>query len=285
MQPTSVQVAPRLDWHDDGAMTDHVLLEQRPDGVAIVTFNRPDSHNSMSAELMEAFEATIAALSRDAAVRVVVLTGSGRSFCSGADFDALAKLSEATGMSGAMAAQAAVRRVYGAFMCVRQLDVPVIGAINGHAVGGGFGLALLCDIRIMASRAKVGANFARLGIHSGMGIGQLLVDLIGYEAAAEMLFTGELVRGSEAHALGMCRKVVAADEVLPEALGIAERIAAAAPIAVRHMKITLRERRLRGLDAMLQLEAYAQAQLMQTNDAREGIAAMLAKRDPSFEGG
>jgi len=162
--------------------------------------------------------------------------------------------------------------------------VPVIAALDGHAVGGGFGLALCCDLRIGARGARYGANFARLGLHPGLAISYLLPRLIGVARAAERLFTGRLVDGDTAERLGILSAAVDADQVVPRARALAEEIAACAPAAVRETKRSL----YRGLGwdvrAAAYAESFAQAESLATADAAEGIAALLAKREPRFTG-
>ena len=174
--------------------------------------------------------------------------------------------------------------MYESFLTLLDLAVPVIGALNGHAVGGGFGLALVCDLRIGARDAKYGANFVRLGLAPGMAISYLLPRLVGLARANELLFTGRLVDGAEAERLGILNRAVPAETVLDEALALARTIAGNAPLAVRATKRAIQ----RGLDLQVRdaarLEAYAQAESIATSDAREGIAALLAKRPPRFTG-
>ena len=119
--------------------------------------------------------------------------------------------------------------------------MPVIGALNGHAVGGGFGLSLVCDLRIANRESKYGAPFARLGLSAGMGISYILPRLVGPAKAAELLLTGRLVLGDEAEAMGLVNRAVGPDQVLPVAMEMAEAVAANAPLAVRFMKKSLYE--------------------------------------------
>ena len=177
--------------------------------------------------------------------------------------------------------------MYEPFLSLCDLDVPVVGALNGHAVGGGFGLALVCDIRIGAETAKYGANFTRLGLAPGMAISFLLPRIVGYPRSHELLLTGRLVGGNEAAALGILNRAVPSDEVFSSAMEIARAIAANAPIAVRETKAALR----RGLGVTAQAireaaraEAAVQAHSVDTDDCREGIAAWLEKRAPGFRG-
>ena len=263
--------------------TDHVLMEKN-DHVVTITLNRPEQRNAMSVGMLEAFRDGVSGLAEDKDVRAVIVTGAGRGFCSGADFQALGTWIGQSELGGPLAVHDAIGLLYEAFMVLDKMAVPTIAAINGSAVGGGLGLALLCDIRIIAEDAKIGGNFARLGIHPGMAISQLLPAAVGYEAAAELLFTGRLIKGREAVDMGLARRALPADEVLPAARILAGEIAEAAPLAVRWIKRTLRNVTGRNLDGTLQAESMAQTLLMQSKDAQEGIQASMARRPPKFEG-
>jgi len=260
-----------------------VVLSQ--DGhVATLTLNQPDKLNPMSPELIEDLPGVIAAIHANESVRAVVITGAGRAFSAGADFRTLSGLIEETGLEGIAGIHAGISQLYAAFLPIAEIEVPVIAAINGHAVGGGLGIALLADIRIVAEEAKIGANFARLGIHPGLGISHRLIRAVGHQAASELLFTGRLMRGREAAEMGLCLKALPAEEVLPAALVLAREIAGSAPLAVRAIKKTLRTAGEEDLHSVLQTEAMAQAILSQTADAAEGIQAQMARRTPEFEG-
>lgn len=251
--------------------------------IGILRLNRPDQRNSMTAELLDAFAAKVAIAKRDAAARCIVLTGSGSCFSSGADLRAQIQRKAGDGEAMRMPHEASFA-MYTSFLSLLDLEVPVVGALNGHTVGGGFGLSLLCDIRIGNEASKYGANFARLGLHSGLGISYLLPRLVGASRAAELLFTGKLVSGAEAATMGLLSRAVAADEVMPAALALADDIAAAAPIAVRMMKASLRQNLGWDVRSAAWSEAYAQSATVATADFQEGMAALLGKREPTFEG-
>lgn len=246
--------------------------------VGVLTLNRPDNRNSMTPELLDAFAAA-SEKARAAALRCLVVTGTGACFSSGADFKSVIQRAD-----DARAGNERSYAMYEPFLSLLDLAVPVIGALNGHAVGGGFGLALVCDLRIGARDAKYGANFVKLGLAPGMAISYLLPRLIGVARASELLLTGRLVDGAEAERLGILNRAVAAADVLPEAMALARTIADNAPLAVRATKRAIQ----RGLDLQVRdaarLEAYAQAETVGTADAAEGIAALLAKRAPKFSG-
>lgn len=262
-------------------MSDDPVLYESADHVAIVTFNRPNNRNSMTAEVLDTFGAAIARARADGDLRCVVITGKGSCFSAGADFKA-----ELQRGAGARRLEAHERSyaMYEPFLSVLDVEVPTIAALNGHAIGGGFGLALACDLRIAAREARYGATFAKLGLHSGLGISYLLPRLVGPVRAAELLFTGRVFNGREAEAMGLMSRVVDGADVLPAALAMAKTIAEGAPIAVRMMKKTF----YRGLGWDVRgaafEEAYAQAVTLATSDAAEGIAALMEKRAPKFRG-
>lgn len=249
--------------------------------VGVITLNRPDNRNSMTPELLDAFAAASRAARSDANARCVVVTGTGTCFSAGADFHATLQ------RDGAGSAQDRSYAMYEPFLSLCDLEVPVIGALNGHAVGGGFGLALVCDIRIGAETAKYGANFTRLGLAPGMAISYLLPRLIGHARAHELLLTGRLVDGREAAALAILNRATAGDQVVAHAMAMAQAIAANAPIAVRASKAAIRRGSGITADAIrdaARAEAAAQAQTVASDDCREGIAAWLEKREPVFRG-
>lgn len=260
-------------------MSDDAVLFEATSGIGVITLNRPDNRNSMTPELLDAFEDACRGAATDNTIRCLVITGRGRCFCAGADFKATLQRETA---GRPLRNHERSYAMYAPFLAVVDIPVPVIGALNGHTVGGGFGLSLLCDVRLARRDAKYGANFARLGLHSGLGISYLLPRIIGASRAAEMLFTGELIDGAEAQAIGLVSRALPEDEVLPAAMTMATRIAANAPWAVREMKRSLYD----GLgwhvrDAAAR-EAYAQAASLQMADAKEGMDALLAKREPVF---
>ncbi len=253
----------------------------RPTDSAIgtLTLQRPDNRNSMTPELLDAFVTASRAAREDAGARCLIITGTGTSFSAGADFKSTLQRE-----GDSRAPNEKSYAMYEPFLSLLDIPVPIIGALNGHAVGGGFGLALVCDLRIGALEAKYGANFVRLGLAPGMAISYLLPRLIGLARANELLLTGRLVEGREAEALGILNRAVPAADVLATAQELARQIAEAAPLAVRATKAAIR----RGLELHVReaahAEAYAQAETLVTDDAREGISALLAKRTPQFTG-
>jgi enoyl-CoA hydratase/carnithine racemase len=265
-------------------MTQPAVHYRCEDSIGVITLDRPDNRNSMTPELLSAFADAADAAIADPTARVVVITGTGRCFSAGADFRSQI---QADGEAGGRVPQAHERSfaMYRPFLRVLDIEVPVIGALNGHAIGGGFGLSLVCDLRVAESQSLYGANFAKLGLHSGMAISYLLPRLIGPSRAAELLFTGRRISGVEARDIGLVNHAVeGGDAVLARAMELARDIASSAPVAVRMMKRTFYaglgwDVRRGAMD-----EAFAQAVTVDTEDAREGMKALLEKRPPEFRG-
>jgi enoyl-CoA hydratase/carnithine racemase len=261
-------------------MSDAVLYH-REDTTGVITLNRPDNRNSMTPELLDAFAHASRQAMSDQQIRCVVITGNGRCFSAGADFKS--QLQREDDARPLMPAERSFA-MYEPFLSVLDIEVPVIGALNGHAVGGGFGLAMICDIRIANRGSKYGANFTRLGLSSGMAISYLLPRLVGVSKAAELLFTGRLFRGSEAEQMGLVSSAVDDEEVLARAMELATEIGKSAPVAIRFTKQLLYQ----GLDwnprAHAHAESFAQATTVATEDCAEGVKALLEKRDPVFHG-
>jgi len=249
-------------------------------GIGVLRLNRPDGRNSMTVELLDAFTARLVEVRQDKNLRCLVLTGSGACFSAGADLKAQV---QRTSDSFTFPHEASFA-MYTSFLGLLDIEVPVVGALNGHAVGGGFGLALLCDVRVGSVSARYGANFTRLGLHPGMAITYTLPRLIGLPRASELLYTGRLVTGDEAERLGILSRAVPSEDVLAAAYEIATAIAASAPLAVRQTKHTLMVDLAHAIREAARREAFAQAATVNTEDFKEGLAALFDKRDPSFKG-
>ena len=249
----------------------------REGAVGVIRLQRPDNRNSMTPELLGAFASASAAARADQDARAVVVVGEGRCFSAGADF-------KATLQTGEGLPHARSYAMYQPFLSLLDLEVPVIGALNGHAVGGGFGLALVCDLRFAAEDAKLGANFARLGLHSGMAIAYRLPWRIGLPRPYELLRGGRRGTGREAAAMGLVNAACPAGEVEARAMAMARAIAANAPLAVRSIKRAVREGLSWDPQTAARHEAALQAESLGTRDAQEGMAALLEKREPTFRG-
>jgi len=258
-----------------------VLYEVR-DHVATLTLNRPDNRNSMTPDLLAALADAVAELRADTQVRCVVVTGRGKSFCAGADFKQTPAPS--SGEDVYQAPQERSYAMYAPFLSLLEIEVPVIAAMQGHAIGGGLGLAVVCDLRVANRESRYGANFVRLGLHPGMSTTYLLPRLMGVPRAVEFLLTGRIVSGREAAEAGLVHYAEEPEEVLPRARALAAEVASAAPLAVRWTKRSIYQ----GLDwdppRAARQEALVQSRSMETQDFREGVAALLGRRDPKFQG-
>jgi len=247
-------------------------------GVATLTLNDPERRNAMTDAMGAALQAAVRTLSEATELRVVVVTGTPPAFSAGGDLE---KLTETARRARDEGIDPAMRSFYEQFLSVRELEVPTIAAVNGHAVGAGLCVALACDLMVVAAEARVGLNFAKLGLHPGMGGSWLLPARIGQQQASRLLFTGELIAGSEAASLGMALEALPADEVLPRALDLAADIASAAPSVLRQLVATLRHAE-DTLDERLDREAAAQAVNFGGDELTEGLAAAREKRTPRF---
>jgi enoyl-CoA hydratase/carnithine racemase len=262
-------------------MSDQPLrIDRRDNGVVVLTLARPDRRNAMTGELTSAFADAIALLKPDRTARCVVVTGEGSAFCAGGD---LSWIGESPDMS-VDAIRDRMLPFYRTWLSIRDLEVPSIAAVNGHAIGAGLCLALACDLRYAARGAKLSAPFTQLGMHAGMAATWLLPEVVGIAAARELLFTGRAVGGDEALRLGLLNGVYEAEALLDSVLDLADRIAGAAPIATRLTKAGLRAGGHASMEAALQYEALAQPVTFATDDLREGLSATREKRRPKFEG-
>jgi len=256
-----------------------VLLE-KVGRVAKVTLNVPEKMNAMTSEIASEFGKVVAHLVEDPSeYGAVVVTGAGRAFSAGGDLDWLRRRCRDTPSRNSKI----MHDFYNKFLCVRQIPLPVIAAINGPAIGAGLCFAMACDVRIVAASAKLGFTFVGLGLHPGMGATHLVASVAGYEVAHRLLLSGDLVSGAEARELRLCTEVAPDGPAAQErAMRLAERMAAQAPVAVRATVRSLRQKQDLGLESALWREADAQSYGYSTADCREGIEAVAEKRAPKF---
>jgi enoyl-CoA hydratase/carnithine racemase len=261
------------------------LLVERADQLETWTLNLPESRNPITGDAMiDALVAAVQRVDRDPAVRAVILTGSGSVFSTGGNIKDMA---DRTGMFGGSAHglrasyRDRIQRVPRAFYAC---EVPLIAAVNGPALGAGFDLAMMCDVRLATPSAFFAESFVKLGVIPGDGGTWFLPRVVGAARAAEMVLTGDRVDAETALAWGLVSKVVPADELLSEARALAERIAVNPPQAVRMAKKLLRESQQQTLDATLELAAAMQVITHQTDDHAEAVAAFLERRTPQFTG-
>jgi len=259
-------------------MTFDNLLIERDGAVAVVTVNRPKVLNALNTQTLDELRRAMLELKHDESVRAVIVTGSGeKSFIAGADINELAVQTPTSGREHAVTGQQVLN-------LIEQLGKPVVAAINGYALGGGCELAMACTIRIAADTAKLGQPEINLGIIPGYAGTQRLARIAGKGRALELLLSGDQVTAQEAHRLGLVNRVVPAAELMAEARKLAASLASKAPVAIRYILEAVNQ----GLEMPLAQAQVFEATLFglvaSTADMREGTAAFLEKRKPSFQG-
>ena len=274
------------------------VVAERHGAVLVCRLNRPTARNGLTGALLTEYLSVLADARADDSVRVVVTTGEGDAFSAGAEMSDFSGQTAQLGLNallherlGLTSTLSAADRAFDRLgigretLAVKNYDKPLIAAVNGAAAGGGFALAMLHDIRLASERATFTSAFVRIGLVAEMGLSYTLPRAIGLEAAMDVMLTGRSVSAGEARDLGLVRKVVPHERLIPEAMAYAEQIAAQPPIAVQFAKRAL----VRSLDsallAQLELEWSYQVAAFDTDDAREGITAFRERRAPRFSGG
>lgn len=257
-------------------------VERPAEGVVLLTLDLPDRRNAMTEELTAAWGSTIAELSADRGLRAVVVTGAGSAFCAGGDLSWLGA-GDDDGTQVPIRLRDRMLPFYRTWLSIRELEVPTIAALNGAAIGAGLCLALGCDLRYATPEAKLGMPFTSLGMHPGMAATYLLPEAVGLPRAREMLFTGRVLRGSEAVGIGLVNQLFPAESLVEEALSIAGRIASTAPIATRLTKRAMQHGPRSFVEA-LEWEALAQPVTLASDDLREGLRAQAERRPAEFRG-
>ena len=284
-----------------------VLFEQRDDGVAVITLNRPDSLNAMGGDLMLLLAKYLGQCARDADIRAVVLTGAGRAFCAGGDVKGMAGRSTSNGetSTATRAAQSEGGSVARPGSIISALDdgvaglresqmqtsyvlhtmpKPTIGMINGYAVGAGLSLALACDLRIASDKAKFGTAFRNVGLSGDYGGSYYMTNLVGTARARELYFTARIVEADEALQLGIVNRVVPHDDLAKETLAFAAELAAGPTRTYARMKENLNLATHVDLKTLIDHEALNMRLSGMSNDSREAVRAFVEKRDPKFVG-
>jgi enoyl-CoA hydratase len=255
-----------------------VLLRDRRGPALVLTFNRPEKLNSLSTEMLRALDTALDDAEADAGVRAVVLTGAGpRAFVAGADIDEYSRLDH----DGFAAYQERSRRL---FTRIDGFGTPIVGAVHGYALGGGFEIALCCDVLVASDRARFGLPEGLLGLCPGGGGTQRLTRALGPFVANDLLLSARRLSAEEALHLGLVSEMAEPEALLDVALAKATAMAACAPLAAREMATLVRAAGDVDLERGLDLEQSALARLRATADADEGIAAFVEKRPPRFRG-
>lgn len=252
-------------------------------GVSVITLNRPESLNALTLAVAGEFKAALAEAVTQGA-RAIVLTGAGRAFCAGGDLREMQKIASQNGRVEAFFDEP-LRELNDCIMLIRRTPLPIIAAVNGAASGGGCNLALACDVVIAGESARFNQAFVKIGLVPDCGGTFILPRLVGWRRATQLMMTGEVVTAPQALAMGMINAVVADDQLIAQAMAMAEALAAAPTAAIGRIKELLEASANNDYGEQLELEREAQLKSGLTKDFKEGVAAFIEKRPPKFVGG
>lgn len=257
----------------------HVLC--RIEGyIAVITLNRPEVKNAFSPEMIDLWRQFLEEARTDDGVRVIIVTGSGDTFCSGGD---IRDMAEGKLMSWEMK-RFLWEGVHRIVLTMEELDKPVIAAVNGAAMGAGLDMALMCDLRVCSDRAKLAESYILMGLVPGDGGAYFLPRLVGISKAMELLLTGDVIGPKEALQMGLVNHVVSHERLMEETMVLAQKIASKPPLAIRMMKRAVYQGQASPLKSHLDYISSQIALLSETEDHREAARAFLEKRKPVFMG-
>lgn len=245
--------------------------------VAIVEIQRPP-HNFFDFALIGSLASCFEDLGKDVACRAIVLCAQGKSFCAGADFSGGPAGNDGSG------SDTGAGHLYQEAVRLFRTPKPVVGAIQGAAIGGGLGLAMMPDFRVACPEARFAANFTRLGFHPGFGLTTVLPEVIGRQKAAMMFYTSRRIKGEEAYEMGLCDVLVSQEELRDTAIALAAEIAENSPLGVVETRATVRAGLADRVKAATDHELEVQTRLRATEDFAEGVAAVGERRVPNFKG-
>ncbi len=263
-----------------------IILEKK-ENIAIMTLNRPERLNAISPRMTQELLSALDDVDEDDEIRVLVITGAGRGFCSGADVGGMAGGTErGTGtVRGADEIRLGLARSGGRVIPkLQKMQKPTIAMVNGAAVGAGFDLALACDLRVGSENARFMNAFIRIGLFPGWGGTWLYPRVMGLGKALEYLFTGDFIEAKEAEKLGVLNRLVPADELEKETMTLARKIANGPPIAMRLTKLQVYKGLGMDLETALQMAAACETITLTSEDHREGVTAFREKRQATFQG-
>jgi len=257
------------------------IIYKKEQGVATIILNRPRALNALNAEMIDELLHAVELAGEDPEVKVLLLTGAGRAFCFGADISEFRQAQEQSPQDSAWNLLLKSQKI---IRLLSSMPKPTIAALNGFATGLGLDLALACDLRIAAERAKLGEAFVSMGLLPDGGGTFFLPRLVGLAKAAEMIFTGEAIEASEAERTGLINRVVPAQDLIKSAQELADKLAKGPSLALGLAKEAIRRNLSQSLDSALEFEAQSQKQCLGSEDHREAVNAFMEKRDPRFRG-
>ena len=264
-------------------MTEPVLYEQ--DGrVVTLTLNRPDTRNALSHDVVSDLVEMLNKANDDESVSCLIITGEGKSFSSGGNLKDIRAMTQERNLSTNELRRWYTDGIQNIPRTMQQITVPTIAAVNGHAIGAGCDLTMMCDIRIASEKAIFAESFMRVGLIPGDGGAWFLPRVIGMSRACEMSYTCDFIDAIKADKWGMVSEVVAPDQLMDTAMAMAKRIAAHPPVGIRLAKKLIRDSQDMPLGAALEMAAGMQATLQQTEDHLEALDAVLEGRDPVYKG-
>ena len=262
-------------------MSDNLIKVAEDNGIVTVTLNRPEKLNALFGHMRRDLAVTLEEAGSDPHVRVVMITGEGKSFCAGGDVHFMAELIERRDAEEFARLLGAARRVV---LAIRQMTKPVIASIAGACAGAGFNLALACDLRVASSTATFSQSFVKLGFHPDWGGSYFLPRSVPSNIACELFFLGDAIDAQTAFDFGLLNRVVAPDQLAAETLKLAERLRDAPAVSIAAAKHAVYAGQHDKLEQMLQYEVDAQLRCFASEDGREGVRAFLEKRPPNFQG-
>jgi len=262
-------------------MSESIIYEQ-DQRIVTITLNRPDTRNALSGDLIDGLIDALKQANRDRNVGCVILTGAGKSFSSGGNLQEIKNMTTKDNMSQSQLEEWYRFGIQKIPLTMNAIDVPIVAAVNGHAIGAGNDLCTMCDIRIAGEDAKFSESFLRIGIIPGDGGSWFLPKIIGLSRAAEMILTCDVLDAKKALNWGLVSQVVKNEELIIQAKEIANKIASQPPEASRRAKRLLRMSQNVPLDKALEMAASQQSILQMMDDHREAIDALIEKRKPKY---
>lgn len=252
----------------------NIIIEIK-ERIATIKINKPETLNALSTQVLRELSDAVDQINANPEVRVLIITGEGRSFVAGADISEMKSMDRSQGLEYGKFGSSVFRKI-------EKLPIPVIAAVNGFALGGGLELAMACDIRLASEKAKLGQPEVGLGITPGFSGTQRLTRLVGAGKAKELILTAKPIHASEALQIGLVNAVYAPEELMNQAFEMASKIASNAPVAVKLSKQAINDGAQVDIDSAIALENNLFADCFTTEDQKEGMGAFLEKREPKW---